>query len=99
MSAVHAVTPAVTEPANACEDAAPVDREAIAFVLAGWSGCALEHAVAMLPPNLDRATVRAKASAWLEDLTLRPTAERIDALAMVGVRRPAFARTRFNRSP
>jgi hypothetical protein len=80
------------------ESRMPVDREAIAFVLAGWSGCSVEHAGAMLPPNLDREVVRAQAASWLEDLALRPTAERIDALVMMGVRRASFGRTRLNRS-
>jgi len=80
------------------ESRMPVDREAVAYVLAGWSGCSIEQAVAMLPPHLDRGVVRAHAASWLEDLALRPTAERIDALVMMGVRRASFGRTRVNRS-
>ncbi len=75
-----------------------VDREAIAFVLSGWSGYAIEAIDAMLPPHLDRAVVRAQAAAWLDALAVKPTAERIDALVHVGIRRASVPRVRVTRS-
>ena len=82
----------------AAEAPLPVDREAIAFVLSGWSGYAIEAIDAMLPPHLDRAVVRAQAAAWLDALAVKPTSERIDALAHVGIRRASVPRVRVTRA-
>ncbi len=82
----------------AAEAPLPVDREAIAFVLSGWSGYAFEAIDAMLPPHLDRAVVRAHAAAWLDALAVKPTSERIDALAHVGIRRASVPRIRVTRA-
>ncbi len=90
MSAAPALT--------AADPSIPVDREAIAFVLAGWSGYAIEAIDAMLPPHLDRAVVRAQAAAWLDALAVKPTSERIDALAHVGIRRASVPRVRVTRA-
>jgi len=80
------------------ESSVPVDREAIAFVLSGWSGYAIEAVDAMLPPHLDRAVVRAHAAAWLEVLEVKPTSERIGALAYVGIRDASVPRIRVMRA-
>jgi len=82
----------------AAEASVPVDREAITFVLAGWSGYAVEAIDAMLPPHLDRALVRAQAASWLDALAVKPTSERIDALAHVGIRQASVPRIRVTRA-
>jgi hypothetical protein len=82
----------------AAECSSSVDREAIAFVLAGWSGYAIEAIDAMLPPHLDRAAVVALAAGWLDALALKPTAERVEALSNVGVRRASVPRVRVARA-
>jgi hypothetical protein len=75
-----------------------VDRESVAFVLWGWSGCSLAQVESLLPPHLDRNVVRALAVQWLESLAIPVTAERIEALVMVGARRESHGRMRVRRS-
>ncbi len=74
-----------------------VDRESVAFVLWGWSGCSLAQVESMLPPHLDQGVVRAHAVKWLELLAIPVTAERVEALVMMGSRNPREARMRVQR--
>lgn len=80
------------------EASAPVvDRESLAFVLWGWSGCSLAQVESMLPPHLDRNVVRAHAVQWLELLAIPVTAERVEALVMMGARSHREPRMRVQR--
>ncbi len=74
-----------------------VDRESVVFVLWGWSGCSLSRVESMLPPHLDQNVVRAQAVRWLELLAVPVTAERVEALVMIGSRDPSESRMRVQR--
>ncbi len=93
MGAARAIIPADSEASTG----APLLREAVALVLAGWSGFPVAEVESILPQLLDREVVRASAAAWLDALRLKPTAERIDALVHVGERRESRPRTRAAR--
>lgn len=66
---------------------ASVDREAVAFVLSRISGSGVSTAEAVLPLEINRSIVWAHGATWLQQLAAIPTAERLEALAMVGIRR------------
>lgn len=89
MSAAAATTAEALDPI--------VDREAVAFVLWGWSGGSLAQVESMLPPHLDRHVVRAHAAQWLEMLSIPVTAERVEALVMMGSREHRAPRMRVQR--